>query len=81
MQCQLLIKNFGKAKISLEEFLLMDDQKLTDIGVIFPFQRKKVLQGLIQFHSQKWSKSSLQLFKMEDQMESVKFQYIFKISI
>ena len=65
----LLINFFGQAEVTLEEFLLMDDLKLQEIGIIFPFQRKKVLQGLMQFHSQKWKKSSLQMFKYEDQME------------
>ena len=69
LESNLVINCFAEAGVTLEEFLLMDDQKLRDLGIVFPFQRKKVLQGLMQFHSQKWKKGSFELFNFEDQME------------
>lgn len=37
----------------------MTYEKLTLLGVQLPYERKKILHGLYRFHSQPWSKATL----------------------
>lgn len=46
MRCENYASLFYQAKISLEEFLSITDDKLEKMGVKFPFQRKRILLGL-----------------------------------
>lgn len=46
MRCENYSSLFYQAKISLEEFLSITDEKLEEMGVKFPFQRKRILLGL-----------------------------------
>lgn len=44
------------AKIGLPEFLNISDARLQEIGIKFPFQRKRILFGLLKFHRYKFRK-------------------------
>lgn len=57
---------FYLAKISLPEFLTITDARLQEIGIEFPYQRKRILFGLLRFHSKAWSKSSLRFPQLKD---------------
>lgn len=59
MQVKEMEYNFYEAGVGLPEFLLMTDQRLQDIGIEFPYKRKRILLGLLRFHFQMWSKSSI----------------------
>lgn len=50
---------FAKANISLQEFLTINDTRLEEIGITFPFQRKRIHLGLMKFHGYPWHKSSI----------------------
>lgn len=50
---------FYSAKVSLADFLLITDERLKEIGVEFPYQRKRILLGLMKFHVAKYSADSL----------------------
>jgi hypothetical protein len=52
---------FSKAKISLEEFLTIDDERLKEIGIELPYHRKTILLGLHDFFSEKWNNNSIWL--------------------
>lgn len=58
MQVRNLEAKFSDAKISLLELLNITDERLVEIGVRFPFQRKRVLYGLLQFHKKKFVKET-----------------------
>ncbi|XP_055911357.1 uncharacterized protein LOC129945570 isoform X2 [Eupeodes corollae] len=54
-----VLEYFAKEKISLAEFLTMDDKKLEKIGIEFPIHRLKLLKGLLNFHLNQWTKRSI----------------------
>ncbi|CAO1435632.1 unnamed protein product [Diamesa hyperborea] len=68
MNCKRFINNFSKANVSLEEFLNISDERLKNIGIRFPYQRKMILNGLNEFHKKDWSKMSYPIF--DDDVES-----------
>lgn len=43
-----MLEHFAKARISLAEFLNMDDKSLRDIGIMFPIYRNKILKGILE---------------------------------
>ncbi|XP_044259259.1 ankyrin repeat, SAM and basic leucine zipper domain-containing protein 1 [Tribolium madens] len=45
--------------MSLFEFLTLDDSKLKEIGVQFPFQRNRILGGLYKFHKYQFQPKSI----------------------
>lgn len=47
------------AKIGLPEFLNISDERLQAIGIRYPFQRKRILFGLLKFHRYKFRKELL----------------------
>lgn len=60
---------FAEHNINLHEFLTITDSRLAEIGIKFPFQRKRIHLGLIKFHGYPWHKSSIpkvDLSKNED---------------
>jgi hypothetical protein len=69
LKCEELVNLFAEQRVSLEDFLTADDEKLKNIGVEFPFKRGLILQGLMTFHEKKWRNSSMKLFKTEQKME------------
>lgn len=50
---------FYNEKINLVEFLTTTDKRLEEIGIKFPYQRKRILLGLMKFHVAKYSRNSL----------------------
>lgn len=52
---------FYEARVSLPQLLTMNDRWLKEIGIEFPFQRKRILLGLLKFHAQSWTKTSLHI--------------------
>ena len=59
MNCEKFIMNFAQAKVSLEEFLTISDERLKEIGIEFPFERKIILLGLHNFHNAEWTRQSI----------------------
>lgn len=50
---------FYQARIGLAELLTITDERLQQIEIDFPYHRKRILLGLLQFHERPWSKDSL----------------------
>lgn len=48
-----------EAKISFPDLLTITDDRLQQIGINFPYHRKRILLGLLQFHEHPWSKDAL----------------------
>lgn len=61
--------NFYESCIGLPEFLIISDQRLRDIGVTLPYQRKRILLGLLKFHERSWSKRALCLPKIHGNIQ------------
>lgn len=57
MRVRHLEYKFYKANIALPEFLNITHAQLKQLGVLLPFQRKRILFGLLKFHVYKFSKS------------------------
>lgn len=57
MRVQSVDMNIVDGNIGLEEFLNIDDIRMRAIGINLPFQRKRILHGLLQFHHHKFKKS------------------------
>lgn len=53
------------ANIDLVEFLNISDERLKQIGVDLPFQRRRILHGLLKFHQHKFNKSLMVLPSLE----------------
>ncbi|XP_055596220.1 ankyrin repeat, SAM and basic leucine zipper domain-containing protein 1 [Uranotaenia lowii] len=56
---------FAKENVDLERFLTYTDQDLSDLGFHLPFERKKILHGLLKFHRQAWNKRSMKRFRKD----------------
>lgn len=61
MRAENCIKQFHNAKVSLAEFLTIDDNRLQSIGIDFEYQRKRILQGLLKFHRHPYSPKSIEI--------------------
>ncbi|EDW00784.1 ankyrin repeat, SAM and basic leucine zipper domain-containing protein 1 [Drosophila grimshawi] len=64
-----MLEHFAKSRISLAEFLNMDDQKLANIGIQFPIHRNKIMKGILDFHLNHWSTKSIARIK-KNEMEN-----------
>ncbi|KAH8299893.1 hypothetical protein KR044_007291, partial [Drosophila immigrans] len=60
-----MVEHFAKSRISLGEFLNMDDKKLCEVGVKFPIYRNKIMKGILDFHLHHWSKKSIARVKRD----------------
>lgn len=60
---------FYEAGVGLPEFLSITDARLREIGILFPYQRKRILLGLLRFHDKAWSKKSLPTPKMNSNIQ------------
>ncbi|XP_055320230.1 ankyrin repeat, SAM and basic leucine zipper domain-containing protein 1 [Sitodiplosis mosellana] len=56
---------FYKSFVGLPEFLTITDERLREIGIEFPYQRKRILLGLLRFHDKAWSRNAMPVPKME----------------
>ncbi|XP_058828911.1 ankyrin repeat, SAM and basic leucine zipper domain-containing protein 1 [Topomyia yanbarensis] len=54
---------FAKEGFDLLRFLTLTEPELKDLGFQLPFERKKILYGLLKFHRQSWRKRSLKKFE------------------
>lgn len=52
-----------EARIGLPEFLTITEERLQQIGIEFPYHRKRILLGLLRFHEHAWSHDSLRVPK------------------
>lgn len=59
MDAQLLHEEFAKHDVGLPQFLTMNRSRLAEAGVELPFMQKKIMAGLIDFHSHPWSRQSV----------------------
>lgn len=59
MELRHFIKIFEEKNVQLNEFLLITDEKLKDLGVRFSVHRQRILSSLKKFHVHQWNKASL----------------------
>lgn len=59
MDCEKFVEKFAHARVSLEEFLTINDIRLEEIGIELPFHRQLIRLGILNFHRQRWSNASL----------------------
>uniref|UniRef100_A0A182W3Y0 ANK_REP_REGION domain-containing protein n=1 Tax=Anopheles minimus TaxID=112268 RepID=A0A182W3Y0_9DIPT len=59
MNSEAMLRIFVEPGMNLFEFLTLTDEKLCQLGVKYPIERKRILLGLYDFHRQKWSNNSL----------------------
>lgn len=59
MNSETKIRAFVEPGLNLFEFLTLTDERLRQLGVKYPIERKRILLGLYDFHLRKWSKNSL----------------------
>lgn len=59
MRLQKLEYLFYKARIDLPEFLQMTNECLLALGVKFPYQRDRIILGLMKIHSAPFARESL----------------------
>lgn len=59
MELRHFIKMFEKNNVQLNEFLLITDEKLKDLGVRFSVHRQRILSSLKKLHVHQWNKASL----------------------
>lgn len=52
-----------ETRISILDLLTANNDRLQRIGVDFPFQRKRILLGILRFHKQEWLRTSLYIPK------------------
>ncbi|KAH8319846.1 hypothetical protein KR074_007808, partial [Drosophila pseudoananassae] len=65
MEVQNTLQYFAEARISLAEFLVMDEQSLKEIGIQLPIYRNKIMKGILDFHLHHWSKKSIARVKKD----------------
>ncbi|XP_065368286.1 uncharacterized protein Gasz [Calliphora vicina] len=53
------LEYFAKGRITLAQFLCMTDEKLKELGIMFPLYRMKIMKGLLDFQLHHWSKKSI----------------------
>ncbi|TMW52773.1 hypothetical protein DOY81_002156 [Sarcophaga bullata] len=53
------LEYFARGRITLAQFLVMDDESLKELGIMFPIYRMKIMKGLLDFHLHHWSKKSI----------------------
>ncbi|XP_053688262.1 ankyrin repeat, SAM and basic leucine zipper domain-containing protein 1 [Sabethes cyaneus] len=61
---------FAKEGVNMLRFLTLTDADLKDLGFILPFERKKILHGLLKFHSKSWNKNCLRKFEKNCLLDS-----------
>lgn len=59
MELRHFIKLFEENNVQLNEFLLITDEKLKDLGVRFSVHRQRILSSLKKLHVHQWNKASL----------------------
>uniref|UniRef100_A0A182RJT8 ANK_REP_REGION domain-containing protein n=1 Tax=Anopheles funestus TaxID=62324 RepID=A0A182RJT8_ANOFN len=65
MNSETKLRIFVEPGLNLVDFLTLTDEKLRELGLKYPIERKRILLGLYDFHRQKWSKNSLWTMEKE----------------
>lgn len=60
---------FYESSVGLPEFLSISDERLREIGIEFPYQRNRILLGLLRFHEKAWSKHASPIPKMSGDIQ------------
>uniref|UniRef100_A0A182J2G2 ANK_REP_REGION domain-containing protein n=1 Tax=Anopheles atroparvus TaxID=41427 RepID=A0A182J2G2_ANOAO len=63
------IRFFAQANMNLSDLLLATDDRLREIGIKYPIERKRILLGLYDFHRQPWSNNSLWTFTKSEALD------------
>lgn len=66
MRSKVVEYKFYESRISILDLLTVSNDTLEWIGVDFPFQRKRILLGILRFHEQEWLKISLYIPKRKN---------------
>lgn len=61
-------KQFAANSVQLNEYLLMTDERLKELGVRFSVHRQTILNSIRKFHIRPWNKSSLGMKPRNQQM-------------
>uniref|UniRef100_A0A1B6FAW1 SAM domain-containing protein n=1 Tax=Cuerna arida TaxID=1464854 RepID=A0A1B6FAW1_9HEMI len=69
MQLGHIGKQFSAKNIQLNEFLLITDERLKELGVRFTVHRQRILNSIRKFHLHQWNKASLGLKPRNQQMD------------
>ncbi|XP_046669403.1 uncharacterized protein LOC124360115 [Homalodisca vitripennis] len=69
MQLGHIGKQFSAKNIQLNEFLLITDERLKELGVRFSVHRQRILNSIRKFHLHQWNKASLGLKPRNQQMD------------
>ncbi|XP_062565417.1 ankyrin repeat, SAM and basic leucine zipper domain-containing protein 1 [Armigeres subalbatus] len=64
------LTTFAKENFDLLRFLTLTDDELKELEFKLPFERKKILFGLMKFHRQAWSKKSMKKFPLSHRFDS-----------
>lgn len=64
------LTKFAREDFNLLRFLTLTDEDLKTLDFNLPFERKKILFGLIKFHRHAWSKRSMKKFSANHQHDS-----------
>ncbi|XP_053659554.1 ankyrin repeat, SAM and basic leucine zipper domain-containing protein 1 [Anopheles marshallii] len=59
MNSEAKLRHFVEPGLNLFEFLTLTDERLRELGLKYPIERKRILLGLYDFHQKKWSKNSV----------------------
>lgn len=57
MKCENLAAKFEN--VNLLEFLCLNDERLTELGIIIPYQRRRILAGLYKYHKHLYKQKSI----------------------
>jgi hypothetical protein len=49
MRMEDFLSNFAKSSVNLEDLLNITDEKLTELGVSLPIERKRIQLGVLRF--------------------------------
>lgn len=66
MRSEIVEYKLYEKRISILDLLTVSNDRLQRIGVDFPFQRKRILLGILRFHEQDWLKISLYIPKRKN---------------
>lgn len=69
MRAQEVEYKFYESVVGLPEFLSISDERLREIGIEYPYQRNRILLGLLRFHEKAWSRHALPIPKMNGDIQ------------
>lgn len=75
MRSNCLEYKFYESRVSFEQLLTINDGRLQEIGIEYPFQRKRILIGLLKYHEKGWTKGSLCIPKKPNNIQQCFYVY------